>query len=461
MLKCFLGIDIGTTISKGTVLSFEGEVIFEFQTMHNYRNDIDFSTSWLLEVKQIIKHAVNNINDGKIIAVAISAMAPNLIFVNESGDIVEKTHLFTDDFAEDLQNELDSKDGTKWKNETLSKIIKIKETSIFWGDIYKILTTHNYIAYKLSGKFYCDLPTAFEYGNLFNEKTKNWDKFILNKYGIELELFPEIVEPVNVLGTVLPEIANELGLSKETVIVAGTHDSVASMIGAGLENKGDVFLYYGTFNCSALLRDSILDVLYSMNLKKSPIEWTASIPSAGPQISQLSEIFAGNYESFDKKVELSSPGANGLLFFSHDNLLKTGISSKPNGCYANISLSCNLNDFCRAVYEAFPYALYAFWSTSEIEIQPNECYISGGGARSDIRIQITSDILKITQIKLHNAENSVGTSLIALAAISMEQFLIVQKSRKDNAIKYYPEIKDETIYEQMIQKYKYFLTNNR
>lgn len=460
MEKYYLGIDIGTTIAKGVVINSEGEVVAEYQTAHNYGKAKDYAYIWWDEVVEIIKNITKMVPGERIDSITISAMAPNLIFLDKKGNIAEATRLFTDDFAIDIQKNLDEIDGSKWKNETLSKLIKVKAQSQCWAQISTILTTHSYIAYKMSGVTYCDIPTAFEYGYVFNDKLLDWDANILSMYDMSKDVFPKLVSPTENLGKILPHIADELGVSRDTYIIAGSHDSIASMVGAGLHNAGEIFIYYGTFNCSALLNDNIINVLTG-TISRSPVEWTASIPGAGPQVSQMCSIFSGGeneYEDFDKKVSNSLPGANGIMFFSHDDLLNTGIGSKPNGCFMNITIDSTCNDMCRAVYESFPYALNAFWKEQSDLTNHGECFIAGGGARSLTRVQIVSDVLNILQYKLKNSENAVGTALIGLSSYSIEEYISVQNSRRSKAKCYSPnECVDRRIYDRMMDCYFQFL----
>lgn len=432
MDELFLGIDIGTTVAKGVILDCNGNVLREYSVYHNYSKTVDYSVIWWNETCEIIKKLTESIDSNHLFSITISAMAPNLIFLGEDGDLVRETVLFTDEFALDIQTELDKQENTKWLNETISKLIRIRKDDKQWNRIACILTTHAYLAYRLSGILYCDIATAYEYGNIFSKELNRWDDGFLAKYSISSSIFPPIVNPSTTLGDINPEIAKQLDIPTTIKIVAGSHDSVASIIGSGLNQKEDVFLYYGTFNCSAFIHSNISDVLEG-RVTCSPIEWVVSVPSAGPQFDQMCSIFStGDYIEFENNAKKSRGGANGVIFLQHDHLLETSIGTKSRGAFVNISLESQKYDLCRAVFESFPYAIATFLDANKINI-PEKCYIAGGGTKSSFRVQLVSDILNIEQYKLNNSENAVGTSLIGAFAYNKELYERIQNSRRNRS----------------------------
>ena len=460
MMRSFIGIDIGTTISKGVVITECGDLVCEHQMCHSYANELDYSDYWWNEISIILMELIRNMGKGyELFSITISAMAPNLIMLDDKGNVVNKTVLFTDDFAIVKQEELDNKDGTKWKNETLSKLIVLSEAEN-WNSVRKVLTTHNYIGYKLTGTMCCDIATAYEYGNVFDESLGSWNDAILHKHNLSSSILPEIVAPTTIIGKVKKEIADQFGISYEVNVIAGSHDSIASMLGAGLSQKDDHLIYYGTFNCSATIHENVSDILIGKTLI-SPVEWTSSIPDSGPQFTAMCKLMTGDedYCKFDKMAQNSRPGANGVIFIQNPQLLKTSISSKSNGCFWNLTNKTSREDMCRAIYESFPYGILSFWESIADFKYPKECYVAGGGTRSLARMQIVSDVLGITQYKLNYAENAVGTALIGIASYDMSLFFNLQQKRKNDAKVIKGAAENSHEYEVAASQYRKLLKN--
>ncbi len=459
MIRSFIGIDIGTTISKGVLLSENGELLCEYQVQHAYSSELDYSESWWNEACDILQNLIESIGqEYTLFSITVSAMAPNLIMLDNNGNLANETILFIDDFALSTQEELDNLDGTKWKNETLSKLIVLKERSINWKSVKKILTTHSFIGYKLTGKMYCDAATAYEYGNVFEECSGKWNKDLLRRHNLTSSVFPEIISPISIIGKVSEDVADLLGISTDVNVVAGSHDSIASMIGAGLSQKDDQLIYYGTFNCSAVIRESISDILIGKTTR-SPVEWTASIPDSGPQFTAMCKLLVGkeDYATYDKMAQRSLPGANGVVFLQNPQLLKSSIGSKADGYFCNLTNYNSSDDMCRAVYEAFPYGILAFWKHLDNFKYPKKCYAAGGGTRSTVRMQIVSDVLGVDQYKLSHAENAVGTALIGIASYDLNLFLDVQHKRKTNAKMIVHTAKYNKVYKETASKYRRLL----
>lgn len=447
----YIGVDIGTTVSKGVIIDSNGRLINNFQCLHHYDKS-DKAEVWWAEFLEIVSNLLNanNIARENIKAITISAMVPNLVMLNAKGDIACETRLFTDRFAINEQNALDASDGTKWKNETLSKLIVLKDL-INKNNVYSLLTTHCYIAFKLTGKLYCDLASAYEYGNVFDINSQRWNYERLSKIGIKEKILPEIISPIDTVGYISDWFAKKFHLSNNVKVIAGSHDSIATMIGAGLLYKNENLIYYGTFNSTAIMHYDIIDILCG-ETRDMPIEWTSSIPDSGPQFAQMCKIFANNgqYFDFDNLARSSLPGANGALFIQMPNLLQTSIASQSKGAFLNITSLVTHADLCRAIFESFGYGISAFWQVESF-CPEKECFAAGGGARSDIRVQITSDILDIVQCKLENAENVVGTALIGIAAEDLELFYKLQLKRREQARQFLP--KHDKIYDKQKEEY--------
>ena len=64
--------------------------------------------------------------------------------------------------------------------------------------------------------------------------------------GITEEQLPKLYESYEVVGTLLPEIAEELGLSTDVKIIAGAGDNAAAAVGTGTVGDGQCNISLGT-----------------------------------------------------------------------------------------------------------------------------------------------------------------------------------------------------------------------
>jgi len=69
---------------------------------------------------------------------------------------------------------------------------------------------------------------------------KDWWQEILDFVGVNREQLPELCEPGEIIGSIDPAVGQDLGLNPETLVVTGTMDQTAAMIGAGNITDGVV-----------------------------------------------------------------------------------------------------------------------------------------------------------------------------------------------------------------------------
>lgn len=429
-LKIFIGIDIGTSISKGVAMDTMGNVRASYSMRHSYDIYVqDYAQNWWNEVVCILHEIIKDEYAMQVYSITVSGMVPNIIMIDEKGELVSPTRLFYDDFAIKIEKELDKVDGTKWMNEYISKLIYLSRYEENWNKVSKVLTSHTYCVYMFTGKYVCDIGTAIECGNAFDLATGDWNRKLLSAYSINPSILPQIVAPTDIIGTISDELAKQLGINAHVQVIAGSHDSVATLIGAGVLKKEEALIYYGTYNCSAILEDDIINLLQGKTII-NPIHWITSIPRNGQLLDKIVEFLCGkdNFGEFSELAKNSIPGANGVLFIQNPHLLSAGISSEPNGRLVGLTTFIEKGDCCRAVFESFGYGLLATWKYDGVRV-PKKCYATGGGSKSDIWVQITSNITEVEQILLENAENAVGTALLGIFSYSQKLFEDIQKNR--------------------------------
>ena len=67
---------------------------------------------------------------------------------------------------------------------------------------------------------------------------KCWSKEMMDICGVTGAQLPKLYESYDVVGTLKPEIAAELGLSQNVKVIAGAGDNAAAAIGTGTVGEG-------------------------------------------------------------------------------------------------------------------------------------------------------------------------------------------------------------------------------
>ena len=119
-----------------------------------------------------------------------------------------------------------------------------------------LLLLPDLINYLLTGK------AATEYTNatttqMVNARTGDWDVDLIDRLGLSRRLLRDIIPAGTQLGTLLPEIAGDVGLDDVAVIAPATHDT-ASAVAATPLSAGSAYISSGTWSLIGIERDTPL-----------------------------------------------------------------------------------------------------------------------------------------------------------------------------------------------------------
>jgi xylulokinase len=107
------------------------------------------------------------------------------------------------------------------------------------------LLPKDYVRYKLTGEFAVDRADGA--GTiLFDLAKRDWSPEVLAALDIPMEYLPKTFEGTDVTGTLLPAVAEDLGLPAGIPIFGGGGDQAAAAVGTGAVRSGVVSLSLGT-----------------------------------------------------------------------------------------------------------------------------------------------------------------------------------------------------------------------
>ncbi|MCX6073830.1 MAG: autoinducer-2 kinase [Campylobacterales bacterium] len=103
----------------------------------------------------------------------------------------------------------------------------------------------DWILFKLSGELASEPSNAGTAG-AFNLKTRDWEKSQFERCGLK-DLFVPVLESGDVLGKISAQACDEIGLSRETLVVMGGGDVQIATAGLGASKLGDAVILGGSF----------------------------------------------------------------------------------------------------------------------------------------------------------------------------------------------------------------------
>lgn len=259
-----------------------------------------------------------------------------------------------------------------------------------------------------------------------------YDPQLLAWCGLTEAQLPELVPSASVVGTVLPPVAEEWGLSPGTKVVTATGDVHSAVVGSGALGDLEGHLYMGTSSwLSCHVPTKRTDLLHNQ----------AALPSAVPGryfLANEHEVGggallwlrdqAGMVRDLDEANELAAaapPGSNRVIFTPWLNGERTPVDDHTiRGGWDNLSLTTTRADLVRSVFEGVAYNSRWLLDTVEAFVkQPLDgLNFIGGGAQSDLWCQMHADVLDrvIRRVAEPQHANSRGAAFVAWLALGRQ-----------------------------------------
>jgi rhamnulokinase len=126
----------------------------------------------------------------------------------------------------------------------------------------RLLLIPDLLAYWLTGVVGAEATNAST-TQLYDVRTRSWSEDLARRAGVPVELLPELREPGQVIGPVLPEVAEDLGLDsvpaggegarRVPVIAVGSHDTASSVVAVPAEDGANfAYISSGTWSLAGL-----------------------------------------------------------------------------------------------------------------------------------------------------------------------------------------------------------------
>lgn len=347
-----------------------------------------------------------------------------------------------------------------------------------YAHTHKFLNVLDYLNLRLTGRFaatFDSILTSWVTDNR-NPDEIHYHPGLVRDSGIEAGKFPEIVPCTTVLGPLLPQVAQSLGLAPDVQVVAGAIDNTAAAIGSGAVPDYNLHLYVGTSSWMAA----------HVPFKKTDIiSALASVPCAAPGrylLTALQATAGGNltflrdnllfpqdellpqvplpdfFQALDPMAGRVPAGSNGLIYTPwiwgerapvEDRTLRAGLY--------NLSLQTTRADVLRAFLEGIAYNTR--WLLAPVEKflgrKVESINIAGGGAQSEVWCQIFADVLnvEIRQVKDPIQANARGAAFIAAAGLGEISFADVPALVEIQRA-YAPDSRNREIYDEHFGVFK-------
>ena len=432
MNEYFLTLDAGTSGGKAVIGNDKGEIIGFAKTrwVHLYQipedlapygHEFDPDQFWNILITTF-REAISSaqIDPSDIAAISTTSQRQGCVFLDNSGKElyagpnrdVRGLEVDTDEYMDSDEIYDITGRGLPFLF-PLARLIWFQENEEeIYEKIKHLLTIDGWINFRLTGQYAIDDTGASE-TLLYDITKKSWSEKILEEFAIPHEILPKKMEFGELIGTVTPDIAGQLGLKEQTPVFMGCADSQSSLIGCGAINRGSLGVVAGsTMPIYFVVEQPILDperrVWTNPFLGKWVIESNAGTAGDAHQWfveSFLTKLGVENpYTRFEDLVKSQNPGAGGVIadigpqIFNAQNMLRipTGGGFVFSSLAYIMEDSLDISAFARAVIENLSFSVKAnLEQILEVTKVPLESvYVVGGLARSQVFSQILADVLQ-------------------------------------------------------------------
>lgn len=262
-MNYLIGIDVGTSATKTVLFDKKGTVIasasqeYPLYQPHNgwaEQNPEDWRDAVLATVKQVM--AQSGIAAELVKGIGISGQMHGLVMLDEMGEVIRPSIIWCDQrTGEEVEDMLKIMPRKRWieitanpplTGWTAAKILWVRKHE---PENYKrcrhILLPKDYIRYVLTGVFATEVSDASGM-QLLDVPGRCWSMEVLQALDIDPQLLGTVYESCEVTGTLLPDIALKLGLTKNVKVVGGAGDNAAAAVGTGIVRDGTAFTTIGT-----------------------------------------------------------------------------------------------------------------------------------------------------------------------------------------------------------------------
>ena len=435
-----LGIDLGTSYFKLGLFDRDGElrglgrVPVEAETGDGTRCELPVGRFWA-SLRDGIAHALDESGcaPNDIRGAAYSSQANSFLLLDEHNAPLTPLVLWPDCRSEQDDAAL----AELWNREDVLRVtgqgipksrglaaakwrwFQLRRPQL-WSRMRRVMTISDYLAFSLTGRFIGDQGTA-SLLCIRNMERREWWQAALQTLKMQPSHLATLLQPGSPAGLLTAEGAGRLELSAGIPFAVGSLDHHVAALGAGLGHVADLSESTGT----------VLACLHSTNEYRPAPDCCIGPGVADDEYYQFAVDGngAGTLEWYQKRhapelsipelvslAETVPPGCEGLIA-----LPQAGRYDDLNG-FLHRSSKHRPGHFTRAIMESTAATLLKLTDALCPEGRPRRIVATGGGARSDLWLQMKADMLGAEFVRPGCREPAcMGAAMFASAACAWHE----------------------------------------
>ena len=399
----FIGVDLGTSAVKLLLMEESGKIcnivskeypLFFPHPGWSEQNPEDWYTQSMAGMKELTE----GIDRSQVAGISFGGQMHGLVTLDDQDQVIRPAILWNDGRTSeetDYLNNVIGKDklsqytaNIAFAGFTAPKILWMKKNEPEkFAKVVKIMLPKDYLAYRLSGSFCTDVSDASGM-LLLDVKNRCWSKEMMEICGVKEEQLPKVYESWEVVGTLKPEVAKELGFSENVKVIAGAGDNAAAAVGTGTVGDGQCNISLGTsgtvFISSKNFGVDEHNALHSFCHADGSYHLMGCMLSAASCNKWWAEEILGTKDFAAEQAPIQKLGENHVFFLPYLMGERSPINdTNARAMFVGMTMDTARADMTQAMLEGVAFAIRdSFEVAKGLGLSVPRSNICGGGSRS-------------------------------------------------------------------------------
>ncbi|MGE3820624.1 MAG: ribulokinase [Isosphaeraceae bacterium] len=426
-----LGLDVGTQSLRAALVDLSGRTlafgVSPIETHYPQPGWAEQSPARWWEAAQVaVRKALEEgkVRPEQVIGIGLDCTACTVVACREDGTPLRPALLWMDQRsfreAEAISQTQDpalryvsGKVSPEWM---LPKALWLKRNEPkVYEEAARIVECTDWMMRRLTGQWTLSLNHVAVKWN-YARPDGGWPLALMAKVGLDdlTDKWPETIVPLGRgEGTLSQEAAKALGLAAGTPVAQGGIDAYLGMLGLGATGDGDVAVIVGSSTChlaqsrngvfgsgaAGCYPDATVEGLYTIEAGQtatgSILDWYRRQFAGGEQ-AEADRRGVNVYQVLDEKAAAVPAGAEGLVVRDDWQGNRSPFKNpQARGVISGLSLAHGSGHVFRALYEATACGTrHILEDASAHGLRVDRVFVGGGGAKSQLWLQIHADVLK-------------------------------------------------------------------
>jgi xylulokinase len=433
-----VGVDLGTTSARATVVGPDGMVLARAEATYPLLTPRpgwveQRPEDWWAAVHDVLKRSVAE-SPIPIDAIGLTGQMHGSVFLDAHGDSIRPALTWNDQRTERQARDIATCVGPARLQHLTGNpsLTGFQAPKVLWlrdnePDAYRrvahVLLPKDYIRYRLTGEFATDVSDAA--GTLFLDlRRRAWSDEVLDALDIPREWLPDVFESPERTADLTASAAAALGLPAGIPVAAGAGDNAAAAVGTGIVEPGLISSSIGTSGVLfAHVDDAATDPSGRVHAFCHAVPYRYALLAvtlaAGGSLQWWRNVTGLSYEELVGETIGTPAGAGGLLFLPYLTGERTPhMDPSARGAFVGLTIRHTRAHMTRAVMEGVAFSLRSgLEAMRSLGVEPTALRATGGGARIPFWRRLQADVLglPIERVEIEDGA-SYGAALLGHVA---------------------------------------------